>query len=103
MHDWQLFYLHNFYVLVNGCDHGVQDIFDKLLEPINCVLCICAAMLCFVLSQCWELLKVVRKMKKVMGALRPLKAQVLLGVRGHAPPPNFFPIFSMLKHVFLHF
>ena len=43
-----------------------------------------------------------RKMKKVRGALRALKAQVLLGVRGHASR-NFFSILSMLKHAFLHF
>ena len=43
-----------------------------------------------------------RKIKKVRGALRSLKAQVLLGGPG-TRPPEFFSIFSMLKHVFLHF
>ena len=43
-----------------------------------------------------------RKMKKVRRALRALKAQVLLGRPGTCPP-KFFLIFSMLKHVFLHF
>ena len=43
-----------------------------------------------------------RKMKKVRGALRPLKAQVLLGGPG-TRPPEIFSSFSTLKHVFLHF
>ena len=43
-----------------------------------------------------------RKTKKVRGALRALKAQVLLGGLG-TRPPEFFSIFSMLKHVFLYF
>ena len=42
------------------------------------------------------------KMKKVRGVLRLLKSQVLLGGPG-TRPPEFFSIFSMLKHVFLHF
>ena len=43
-----------------------------------------------------------RKMKKVRGALRALKAQVLLGSPG-TRPQKFVSIFSMLKHVFLRF
>ena len=42
-----------------------------------------------------------RKMKKVRGALRALKAQVLPGGPG-THPPEFFSIFSTLKHFFLH-
>ena len=41
-------------------------------------------------------------MKKVREALRALKAQVLLGDPG-TRPQKCFSIFSMPKHVFLHF
>ena len=50
--DWQLFFIYTISLLVNGCDHGVQDIFDKLLEPIVCYVYV--AMLCFILPRFWE-------------------------------------------------
>ena len=41
-------------------------------------------------------------MKKARGALRAMKAQVLLGGPG-TRPPEFFSIFNTLKHAFLPF
>ena len=46
------YFIYTISILVNGFDHGLQDIFDKLLEPIVCYVYV--AMLCFILARCWE-------------------------------------------------